>query len=81
MIVLASPMLQVILRFKIFFKKILIDSLAGHVPRLPRDGDLPDDVGQDGDEANAQVGRRKVADEEVHPGWNDGSLMQTCFRV
>ena len=43
------------------------DELADDDARLPGDGDLPDDVGEDRDQAHAQVGRSKVLDEKVHP--------------
>ena len=44
------------------------DEFTGHQSRLPGNGDLPDDVGQDADEADAEVGGRQVLDEEVHSG-------------
>ncbi len=44
------------------------DDLAGHQAGVPGDGDLPDDVRQHGDEADAEVRGRQVLDEEVHAG-------------
>ena len=43
------------------------DEFADDDSGLPRDGDLPDDVCEDADEANAEVGGRQMLDEKVHP--------------
>ena len=45
-----------------------LDHPAGGEAGLPRDGELPPNVDQDREQADAQVCGREVSDEKVHPG-------------
>ncbi len=42
------------------------NELAGNEAGLPADGDPPDDVGQHGEQADAEISSRQMLDEEVH---------------